>query len=318
MSSWLYRLAHANFTKAHTFCRFHLKGFQIWNRDIDKSASPNLLYLLSELTGVEYKKLKNLTLWSYDGYLFEKCQPNSYQQWITPLKIFHRSRKGFGLQFCPRCLGGDGNVPYFRKHWRLSTSVACTTCKTLLHDRCPFCGSPIIFFRHEIGTKNSYSGLPLYCCHLCKNDLRESPLHPPKIGTIAYQLKINRYLNLGYCDHIQYSLLYFNVLAIILRVITSSRPKYQSFQVACCIPENHAQKVGTTLVFDSLSTLHRENYLQIACWILENWPTRFLQICSMGKCTSYLFLSEHKVLPYWFYSIIKKHIYFPTRGRHLA
>lgn len=262
LSSWLYRLSQVNYVKAHTFAKFHFPKFQVWNRDIDKLAGNEFFAIASELTSIPVREIEALSLRSYEGSLFEQCNVNGNQKWILPLKIFHRTRLRNGLQFCPSCLTKDGSNPYFRKYWRLSLFVCCPLCQILLHDQCPFCEKPVSFFRNELGVKLSTTSLPIYrCCH-CKNDLRNSPRYPCKIGVASFQIRLKKVLSLGYTKDHQYSIQYFEVLYQLVKLLTSPSKKMEGFQmlVAGCRP---IEMVGSSrrMEYDRMSTLERENIL---------------------------------------------------------
>lgn len=312
LSSWIFRLSKANYNKVHTFCRFHFKGIEIWNRDIDKLAPNILITRLSHLTNISIDIIKATTLKKYEGNLFESCNSYGNQKWILPLGIFHRTRLKNGLQFCPKCLAEDGMEPYYRKSWRLSLSVCCTKCLTLLHDHCPFCMKPIIFFRNELGYKLSISSLPLTTCHSCKSDLRNSPRYPPLIGTIAFQWRINKYLSQGWTNQLQYSIQYFEVLYQCLKLITTKKERLEEFQklVLCGrkAPEFDKDK-HERICFDKLSTITREHFIGSAVWLLDQWPSRFVSICKETNLYSSSILQDSANIPFWFSKIINQELY---------
>lgn len=145
LSSWLVRIAHANGEKVQSFCNHEFgTKHQIWNRDIDRLAPEWLLMALSERTATPIEKVRQTTLKRYEGILFDHSVSSGVEKWITPLKIYHRTRKSHGLQFCPECLKEDVE-PYFRTQWRIAFHTFCPKHNVMLHDRCPYCGEPVIF-----------------------------------------------------------------------------------------------------------------------------------------------------------------------------
>jgi len=54
-------------------------------------------------------------------------------------------RQAAWLQFCPQCLAED-EQPYFRRQWRLATTIACARHGSRLLDRCPACGQALAPF----------------------------------------------------------------------------------------------------------------------------------------------------------------------------
>jgi len=176
LSSWLVRIAHANGEKVQSFCNHEFgTKHQIWNRDIDRLAPEWLLMALSERTATPIEKVRQTTLKRYEGVLFEYSVSSGVEKWITPLKIYHRTRKSHGLQFCPECLK-EGKEPYFRTQWRMAFHTFCPKHNVMMHDRCPCCGEPVIFQRIELGRGKEEIGQdkPLSTCFNCGFDLAKS------------------------------------------------------------------------------------------------------------------------------------------------
>jgi len=311
-SSWLFRLATKNVTKAHTFCRFHLPGRNIWNRDIDRLVSDITIERLSLLTEIPFQTIYQLTIRSYENQVFEHCNNNTKQKWVLPLGIYHRTWKNNGLQFCPWCLSKD-QEPYFRKSWRLGLSVACTNCRTLLHDCCPSCCSPITFFRTDLGFKNSIAPKKITTCSRCNFDLRDTPRYPPVIGTIGFQTKINNTL-MTRRWHEQYpSYEYFDVLYQILKILRSKSKCFQSFNSLVASGENlRVSRLSEKRDFEKINTIEREHLLRIGSWILEEWPTRFVELCKESKLTTSIVLKDSKSLPRWFIAEANQHLHLPS------
>jgi len=153
LSSWLVRLAMAHGLKLHTFCSTVWPGKQIWNRDIDKCADEALLDVLSRKTAVSRSDVSRTTLAAYEGYVYERHNANGNTLWIMPLGVYHRTRTGFGLQYCPKCLSED-DVPYYRRCWRLAFITCCETHAVTLLDRCNQCGAAVNFHRDEMGDRH--------------------------------------------------------------------------------------------------------------------------------------------------------------------
>jgi len=69
---------------------------------------------------------------------------------LAPLRVGLSPHRGGGrqavwLRFCPQCLAEDGQ-PYFRREWRLATTIACARHGIRLLDRCPDCGQGLAPF----------------------------------------------------------------------------------------------------------------------------------------------------------------------------
>ncbi|BBP45379.1 hypothetical protein THMIRHAS_07520 [Thiosulfatimonas sediminis] len=176
MSSWLVRIAHANGEKVQSFCHHEFgQKHQIWNRDIDRLAPDWLLTKLCEKTATPIERVRQTTLKRYEGILFDHTALSGVEKWITPLRIYHRTRKSHGLQFCPECLK-EGNEPYFRTQWRIAFHTFCPKHNVMMHDRCPCCGEPVVFQRIELGKGNEETACdkPLSTCFNCGFDLADS------------------------------------------------------------------------------------------------------------------------------------------------
>lgn len=299
-SSWLFRLATSNLTKAHTFCKFHLPGHNIWNRDIDKLAPDVMIKRLSLLTEICFEEIFNMTLRSYEQKIFNKCNPNGNQRWILPLGIFHRKWNGKGLQFCPGCLSSDPE-PYFRKSWRLGLSVVCSKCQLALHDGCPNCNAPISFFRTDVGFKISVAPKKLFTCFNCDFDLRKSPRYPPSIGSISFQLKLNKVISTGSWRNNIPSKEYFDVLYQVIRMLRSNSRCYTTFQNLIFETENQRiSQLPTNKDFERSSCLDREVLIRIGSWILEQWPNRFIDLCKQTRTSTSAVLRDIDAPPSWF------------------
>jgi len=137
LSSWMARTSYENNLKINSFTSEALGKVQVWNRDIDSSATSETLFSLSRQTGVSFEELKSAMLSSYEGKIFEKHNPNGCTKWILPLGIFHRTRHKFGLQYCPECIFFD-QAPYYRKKY-CQTFLSVTEYRYLLTNRA-ICG----------------------------------------------------------------------------------------------------------------------------------------------------------------------------------
>lgn len=204
LSCWLVRLAHGHGLKVQTFCNLMFGNKrQVWNRDIDRLAPPWLVDELVQRTGTPSKIAWNTTLHAYEGILYSKFRSAGVLQWILTLKMYHRTRQGFGLQFCPTCLAED-SIPYFRKRWRIALNTVCTRHGTMLLDRCPDCGVGVAFHRLDMTRADAIEVTPLSYCHSCGFDLRnavtEKPIvHDRKASQLLFELnrQFDQYIEIG-------------------------------------------------------------------------------------------------------------------------
>lgn len=180
LSCWLVRLAHGHGLKVQTFCNLIFGNRnQVWNRDIDRLAPMWLVDELSRRTGTPLIDAWGTTLRTYEGVLYRQFRSVGTLHWVLPLKMYHRKRNGFGLQFCPVCLASDA-VPYFRKEWRVAFVTVCRRHGNMLLDRCPVCGTAVAVHRLDMATSKAIEDLPLSYCFECGFDLRASSVEMPE------------------------------------------------------------------------------------------------------------------------------------------
>lgn len=181
LSCWLVRLAHGHGLKVQTFCNLIFGNrLQVWNRDIDRLAPQWLVDELSLRTGTPIETAYGTTLRVYEGLLYPKFKASGALPWIQTLKMYHRKREGFGLQYCGACLA-EGLQPYFRKTWRVAFNTICVKHQCMLHDRCPQCGSGVAFHRMDMGHGSVFEFESLAACHICRLNLCNA-LHEPIVS----------------------------------------------------------------------------------------------------------------------------------------
>lgn len=219
LSSWLVRLAHAHLLKVHTFCAVTWPGLNIWNRDVDKFAPAALLATLARRTPATPARIWETTLASYEGRLYQHHNAKGNTDWILPLGIYHRTRRRYGLLFCPSCLQRDGPTPYFRKSWRLALSFACTTCGIELQEKCPCCSRPVIFFRQELGHKSAMPSTLLSACFHCGFDLAQAVGVPASAVLLRAQTEWQRVLAEEWRETVFYPHQYFAVLRHVAKAL---------------------------------------------------------------------------------------------------
>lgn len=327
LSSWLVRLARAHRLKVHTFCSLAWPRKQIWNRDIDKSADVAILEQLSVKTGTPFRRVLSTTLADYENVLYEKHNTLGPTSWIMPVGVYHRTRRQFGLQYCPLCLAED-KEPYFRRKWRLAFVVSCERHHTLLHDRCPRCGAAINFHRDELGNHRKLVAGSLTLCHICRFDLRtdnsrfityvtqiESKftamlLHAMEVGYVR--------LSEGITTH---SLLYFLGLRQLLKIATMRNTRIERLRRAIseefCVATYSPPASGSRQDVQEMGVETRRRLLGIARCLLEEWPYRFIELSRKYRIWSSLWLrhldppARAHVLPapFWLWSVAHDYLY---------
>ena len=297
LSSWLCRLSINHNVKPQSFfLNFFGQDAAIWNRDIDLYIPRNILEILSNHTPLSFEYISSLLLTTYEGYLYENGNNKlGNKRNVLKIGIQHRQRRLFGLLYCPICLKKNG---YYKKSWRLSTSILCITCNTLLHDKCYKCGCPIMFYRNYMGINNStLIPIPMSCCGSCKFNLIHSPRIAPTEAEMNYQIYIDQTIMNGYNDFCSYSFEYISVLFILMHnLITNS--KKNKFKIAAI------KILGNLHMFEQkwiyLNDIERrQKILPVIHFILHEKPDLLEEILNKGGVYKSYF-AEGWRLPYWF------------------
>ena len=312
---WFYRLAHSNYLKAQTLADYLFGNYSsFWARDQDKLASPVVLEKLAELTGKNADELHALTLASYQGKLYSAHNPCGHTRWILPVGVFHRTRRRYGLQFCPLCLREDSD-PYFRRHWRLAFTTVCERHGTLMHDRCHQCGAPVAFFRNDLGHRNRHDFIARPSCDVCGVDLSTAPAYdPPGVNgqTSIIQRSIISLREIGWWfagnQALGYGHLYFDVLHHLSTFLASRLGRKLLNDVEReigCSPFGGRQLTPQILEFRDLQDRHW--LIQMSLWMLQEWPDRFIQLCASAKMWQ-SWLLKGETFPWWFESSVKERL----------
>lgn len=308
-SSWLCRIAHANGLKLHTLeVQLWGRKKQIWTRDIDRSIDEHTLASVASLSGTELARARETCLVSLEGKLFERLVTKTNSDWILPVGIFHRKRRRHGMQFCPLCLASDQS-PYYRRSWRLALSTFCIEHDVLLHECCPSCSAPVMFYRQELGDRWMCQVKSFTLCTTCGFDLKHAPVSRAAVmDPAAYTaLKSQRCaLGQGWLPNengaLQYSHLYFSVVRHLMQKLRGNRTpaRIRGYVVEMCglPPPSSRRHNNEPLEFWGVSDRHL--LLQIGTWCLLEWPTRFLALCRDLRVRYSEVMIELSPVPYWF------------------
>jgi ribosomal protein L32 len=280
LSSWIVRLAHGHGLKVQTFCNlFCGNRFQVWNRDIDRLAAPWFLEKLRERTGTAPDIAWKTTLRAYEGVLFGKMRVAGQLPWILTLKTYHRTRAAFGMQFCPACLAED-HTPYFRRRWRAAFYTVCTQHETLLLDRCPYCGSPVIPHRIDMHIQESasLSETSLAMCHACRADLRGGRKSIPSSYDLQASVLLacaREAIEHGCTKSNQWDLERFAVMHQLCRILIAVSPhihlrSFAEHSLRC--PEQVLLRERMPIETRVISQRH--HLLQLAAWLMDDLDNR--------------------------------------------
>lgn len=324
LSSWLMRLAMVHGLKLHTFCSITFPNKAIWNRDIDKSADDKIKQILSDKTGVSIERVYATTLAAYESVIYEKHNHFGPSPWIMPVGIYHRRRRKFGLQYCPRCLAED-KEPYYRRKWRIAFIVLCERHSIQLHDRCPSCEEPINFHRNELGNYRKFVADSLTLCHTCHFNLRMTE-DKQIIPITDVEAKFTNML-LGAMDTgffqlsegvITYSHLFFSGLRQLMKILAMQDRRVanmrqsisETFKVKIYVPST----LGATDV-QELGIEARRQLLRLAYCLLQEWPHYFVELSRKYRLWSSVWMrhleptSQRATAPFWFWRVIHDYLY---------
>ncbi|PZR35563.1 MAG: hypothetical protein DI538_14980 [Azospira oryzae] len=132
---------------------------------------------------------------------------------------------------------------------------------------------------------------------------------------MSYQKKLNRYLNLGHTPTLPYALQYFDVLYQVVKLPTIRGTKYNKFQQTILgfhSGQVYSKEEYQRIEFEKFSPIERENYLPIAMWLLEQWPSRFTEICKSVSLSSAFIIKDFNKIPYWFEKEVFEKLYHPN------
>jgi hypothetical protein len=315
LSSWLTRLAHDHLLKTHTFGKMLFPGANVWNTDLDKSAPDSMLRTLAECTGTPLARVEQTVLRRYEGILYLRANVGSTTPWLMPLGIYHRTRRYYGLLFCPCCLGKDGTTPYFRTHWRLAMMHICTRCSVQLLDRCPECERPVTFFRVELGRKLSLADRPISHCFHCGLNLAAITWEQATTSALTAQIELERIMYEGWNEQVFYPHLYFIVLRQLVKQLINARLPSAAFQRAVDIEtgwsplEEDMSIRKSKIPLESLPLRVRGGVIRQAQWLLTDWPHRFVEVTQRHGVTSTPFLYAINNIPFWFQDIVIENLY---------
>ncbi len=319
LSCWLVRLAHGHGLKVQTFCNLMFGNKrQVWNRDIDRLAPPWLIEELVRRTGTSPEIAWNTTLHAYEGILYSKFRSAGALQWILTLKMYHRTRQGFGLQFCPTCLAEDA-APYFRKRWRIALNTVCTRHGTMLLDRCPECGAGVAFHRLDMtrADADAIGVTPLSYCHSCGFDLRNAVIEKP----IAYDqdassllLEVNCQFDQEVMPDSDWDVGRFAVMHQLCRIMTAHYKHVHLREFV--LDQIGAQDVELTagrISIEMRIIRERHHLLQLAAWLLVDLEPRLTAAWRAGAVRYNVLLKDFSEPPVQYHRIVER--FSNWRGR---
>lgn len=179
------------------------------------------------------------------------------RHWILP-HVGGRFDKGRPM-FCPLCLDTDP-TPYFRTRWRLAMNTHCEIHACLLEQECPSCRSAV--WPATAYTKERFSDLPLNFCHTC-GKLLSNP-------TPRFLTKRDNEL-----QHENLENVCIDMLGYVTQVITKS--KYDLMHYISRVMRTNEPWING-IRMNKRSVKSRIPTITAACWLLDEWPNRFVMM----------------------------------------
>jgi hypothetical protein len=298
LSSWLVRLARAHGQKVHTFGALLFGRTATWNRDIDRTAAPLILETLATRTTTDIARIRETTLRSLAGTVFENYRAIGDVPGILSLGIHHRRRKLGGLMFCPHCLREN---PYFRVSWRIALNTVCARHEALLCDRCAVCGSLAEFFRNDFVDRVMPHLSSVAICAGCSSDLSLQATGRPDQKLLAWQTRWDNAMAAGVFQLNSSSSVPILEASIVGRhlanLVASGHERMRSFVLAFGgNPEGKPQSL------ERVDVAERYRRMRIVAHLMGDWPAEFTGACRRyGVATSDV--TKGRPLPAWFKSV---------------
>lgn len=289
-SSWLFRFTSNHNIDSKTFLNNNLdKKLFFGNNDIDITAEPSIITFLSEHTPLHPNEIKDLFLDAYDSYAIEN---GSYEQISKSIQFIQIKKNK--LQFCPSCL--SKKKAYFKKNWRLSTSIICCECNSYLIDYCPGCHNSIPLWSSSINFNSNIvsSNISISICKCGYNISTFSNVLKPTELEIEYQNYINSTISNGFNNHSQYSFTYLNVLVLVAFKIKKMKNSVRHKKKLKKIYPYPIFEINEP--FSKWNLPQRKHLLPIAYYLLKNYPNHIKSIFPKENKSR----AEFDQPPYWF------------------
>ncbi|WP_189534562.1 TniQ family protein [Paludibacterium paludis] len=309
LSCWLVRTAHANGLKVQTFCQHEFGAhYQIWNRDIDRGAPTWLLNLVSLRTGQDEERVLATTLQTLLGTVFRQQSQSGQLRWILPLNIYHRTRLGHGLQFCPLCLA-TANEPYYHRAWRVAFHTFCPIHGVMLLDRCPACGKGVAFHRTDLGHPDQEAFAALNICSHCAFDLTRAQTDPVDQWNREIFTSWQHALEL-LSSPIPHALQQMSDRLAILHhfcaLCVSQRLALKLHPYLCAQTGHPLPELTTGMpTFEQRPISERHHIIGLAWWLIHHWPHR-LKAAHRDKAVRYnVLFKDFDDCPDWYIESIR-------------
>jgi hypothetical protein len=262
--------------------------------------------------------------------LFQHLPPVGNTPWVLSVGVFHRIHRRAGMQFCPICLQLD-STPYYRRPWRLALYAMCERHQCVMQEYCPSCSAPVSYHRHGIGRRKAIPEQALRLCHRCGFDLRRTlPVYlewPDKDSLLLYCATVSCFEQGAWgCGQLTLpcGLQFFQGFHTLVAVLNGRHGQLLRQQLSNIfglgIGTDHS--LSGHLEFEHLNALDRLKLLLAATWLLEDWPNRFVALCTETGFTRSRMAENVHSLPYWLSSVVDEYLdcrpYLPSKREIIA
>lgn len=293
--------------RVQTFCNLIFGNqLQVWNRDIDRLGPDWIVDVLAERTGTPVVIARNTTLRSYEGLLYPVFRTSGTLQWITTLQMFHRTRQGYGMQYCPRCLFED-RIPYFRKRWRVAFVTTCNHHQCMLRDRCFACGAGVAFHRGDMGNPQGQHRESISDCFACGVSLASDVLEPIEF----YEPVVMEWLS-GISEWVMSAtpsdseLENLNVMRHLALLLLSRHSTVKLYAHACielAVPP--MPMVQGKLAFESRLLVERHHVIQLIGWLMLDLEPRLRGAWRARALRYNHMLKDFERVPQFYFEIVE-------------
>lgn len=278
LSSFLIRVAWRHGSSPTRFCALHFPGIPIWNRDIDRSASPHLIHAVAVKSGRTIEQVRQMTLQETRRNV-SGCSAGGVVPWILPIGVYHRTRRNHGLQYCPACLS-DGRG--FNVVWRFAFVTLCPIHLIALRDGCPHCDAPVVPHQQLAHTHR---------CHVCHLRLVEQSCghDAARVPDGRFQEKCLSALSRG-------------SVSVGERQVEAATFFLGLRGLASVYAQVRRQESGIASgLIERMRVAQRNEVMPKLLGLLEGWPDAFLAFAGEHRLTQLAFRCVH--LPVWLKSV---------------
>jgi hypothetical protein len=320
ISSWLTRLSFHHGMKRSMLIRLTgsttKRYLSAWG--VDTAFNNKMLAELASYTNCSIEEIKNTTLLTYAGRLFDLTPQGSIPQiWLATKAgetASYRKDYGSGTLFCPSCFAKQANDIYYKKHWRIGISFACLECNCYLRSSCPHCKNGPSDMNDPITAPlgQNINEYMLECRNCTGNVSHCVPVPAPKyIMEMQHQLyqSLDRVHNPAFGGTISFFKLLYKMTGLLLskRERTPlSRLVRQVYRI-----HDHVVDLNPELYSISVKTLplkHQADIFSMALWLLDEWPNRLLELGKEFRVSSSDILNRLTGLPENIVQIIQKEL----------